>query len=1552
MAFRRLAAFVLYFVWAVLGFGQAPTTTGVRPWESTSGEVALDTLNIHLDIPIVTKNGIGLPFSFGLHFNNNFWYPFAGQWVSGSPTTDFGWFQDDSQNGRAFGTFNWSVINTPCAGRHYRGYVDVSGATHPMSVDVCNGSYAYQLLTDGSGLYAKVGGAGGTNTMTLPSGAVLTPSVWGNPLVDGSLADTDGNVMGYHNASHSYTDTLGVTEISETFVPNVSNTYTYPTASGTASVVANYSLINIGTRFGCGNTLEYSPQSRYLVTSVVVGDGTQYTFGYEPTPGMSGYYTGRLASLRLPAGGTVNYTYSGPNNGINCADGTTAGLTKTTSDGSWTYTRDTYYWNSTTVIDPSGNQTVHTFSSATFRGLAALGPFYETQTVSYQGSTSGTPLSTEVTCYNENQSNCPTAAAPNLPVTQTDVYTTLAPMTQSSRVTTTYDSYGNVTEVDRYDFGATNPTTRRHVYYGTVSGSQCLAIGNGINDRPCSIQDWTGTGSTILTDVTFAYDSYGNLLTKTMWPNWPSSTPTLTQTYTYNTNGTVHTSTDVNGAQTTYHYNGTGGCNNGLVTSVTRPLSLTTSYTWDCNGAVMKTSTDPNGQVTTTDYVGDGADPFFRPDKVTDPTGAVVEFEYHGGAQTWAASLLNFNSGSSIVNIGTGLDPYGRPIESSDQTAPGVSSWDIYPVAYDSNGRLFKTYMPCTTTGAWTCSTPYTSYTYDALNRPLVTTDGGGGTITRSYSGRDVTITLGPAPSGEAVKTLQKEYDGLGRLKSVCQLSSASGSGPCGQDLGGTGFVTTYSYDALGHVMQVIKNAQSSTQQTRSFTYDALGRVLTESYPESGATTYIYDTTSGSTCTAWGTITSNGDMVCSKDANGYYTIHFYDALHRLTDVGATNPSDYCKRFRYDHASGVLSPPSGYVGNNTLGRLVEAETDNCGASGTGADEWFNYSARGETQDVWEATPHSGGYYHTSASYWANGTLNSVSGVPGQAVWWYMPDSAGRPYSSGQGSTSWVTNTTYNAGSQPTVVSLGLGDSANYSYDPNTGRMTNYTFTVGSTPKSMVGNLTWNANATLRTLQITDGFNSGGAQTCNYGTSSVAGYDELGRLVNVNCGSAWSQTFSYDPFDNITKTGSISWQPGYNQANNHYQLGGTSYDANGNVLSDSFNTYTWYSDNHLHTINATISQCGTQGTCLTYDAFSRMVEKNASGTYTQILYSPIGKTAQMNGQTFVSAYIPLPGGEALFATPTGQSFWFKDWLGTVRLSSSRANRTIDFDRAFAPFGEMYQNFGSTANQNFTGDTQDSVAGLFDTLFRELHPNQGRWISPDPAHSGWNAYAYASDPMTETDPSGLGDSPCPHGCNDAWTVLPVNWDSGSTPGGMTRPIRKSPRRLQPDNRRSLWWKLAHSLGFIRTEEDVAAERQWLQQHVISIDGIQNKDFAKLTPSQVDYEYIRAQAGIEEGRYTVLGTPVGTGFAGLKNAEPVGSALKDDLFHSAATWMRDEAAENGSVFSMPAASGGTSTLVQIQGDLNGIAGRYEYIVNSSGELTHQMFVPGGTINGIPIQP
>jgi len=48
-----------------------------------------------------------------------------------------------------------------------------------------------------------------------------------------------------------------------------------------------------------------------------------------------------------------------------------------------------------------------------------------------------------------------------------------------------------------------------------------------------------------------------------------------------------------------------------------------------------------------------------------------------------------------------------------------------------------------------------------------------------------------------------------------------------------------------------------------------------------------------------------------------------------------------------------------------------------------------------------------------------------------------------------------------------------------YNPNTARITQYKFNVNN--QSVVGALTWNANATLQKLAITDPFNNADNQT---------------------------------------------------------------------------------------------------------------------------------------------------------------------------------------------------------------------------------------------------------------------------------------------------------------------------------------------------------------------------------------------------------------------------------------------------------------------------------------
>jgi RHS repeat-associated protein len=327
------------------------------------------------------------------------------------------------------------------------------------------------------------------------------------------------------------------------------------------------------------------------------------------------------------------------------------------------------------------------------------------------------------------------------------------------------------------------------------------------------------------------------------------------------------------------------------------------------------------------------------------------------------------------------------------------------------------------------------------------------------------------------------------------------------------------------------------------------------------------------------------------------------------------------------------------------------------------------------------------------------------------------------------------TSYNVASGVTQVNLGSSDSDTFTYDPNTDRMTEYEFTVNS--QSVTGILTWNSIGTLASLAVTDPFNSGDAQTCSYS------HDDETRIASANCGSVWSQTFTYDAFGNINKSGSSSFGATYSTSTNRMTLIGSStptYDANGNVTNDFLNTYAWDSNNRPVTADSV---------GLTYDALGRMVEQSRSGAYTQIVYSPSGaKLALMTGSSLQKGFIPLTGGSMAVYNSSGLAYYrHSDWIGSSRFSST-PSRTMYSDGAYAPFGEPYAQTG-TADLSFTGVNQDTASNMYDFPARE-YGTQGRWPSPDPAGISsvslknpqtWNRYAYVgNNPLTVTDPTGM--------------------------------------------------------------------------------------------------------------------------------------------------------------------------------------------------------------------
>ena len=426
-----------------------------------------------------------------------------------------------------------------------------------------------------------------------------------------------------------------------------------------------------------------------------------------------------------------------------------------------------------------------------------------------------------------------------------------------------------------------------------------------------------------------------------------SGSTTLTKTFTYYDTGSVNVATDVNGATMTYGY-GSGSCGNAFATSASEPLSLSKSMTWNCTGGVETGATDENSQSTTYSYATDPD--FWRPNSVTDAASNTTNFTYTGA--TKSESALNFNGTTSTVDMLATRDSLGRNELAQRRQSQSSSTYDSVETDYDSLGRPSRTTLPYPAGSGVTNSTaPSTQTTYDALGRKLLVTDSGSQSVSYTYPGNDVYRTVGPAPTGENTKRKQFEYDALGRLTSVCEVTSATGSGTCAQSSTQTGYWTQYTYDTLNNLVGVTQNAQSSgSKQTRTFAYDDMSRMTSETNPESATTTYTFD--SDATCG-----TSKGDLVKKVDAVGNTTCFTYDALHRPTAVTYSGPysgNTPNKHFVYDSAT-----VNGVVMANAKGRMAEAYTCLTACTSKITDLGLSYTVLGKPADVYESTPHSAG-----------------------------------------------------------------------------------------------------------------------------------------------------------------------------------------------------------------------------------------------------------------------------------------------------------------------------------------------------------------------------------------------------------------------------------------------------------------------------------------------------------------------------------------------------------------------------------------------------------------
>lgn len=1292
------------------------TTVGIQPFGSyTQGpdDINIGTLDMHLEIPIYSRKGRSsdTDISAKLVYDGG---SLGSAGMIGTFNTGAGWQFEFSDGG---GSLNTTIMpGTQCRGssaydQYYTySYSDSSGYTHYFPASVyhpCSGAATPVnniQASDGSG-YSLMANASGEQYVLTPSGLHIEDGV--------PLTDTNGNTVVYQPAPNigaspianylTQTGYLNMGETASNANSPVSDTqFQYVDANGaTQTITIKYKIYPINP-IAANSYLGYAVE----IDSLILADGSAYHFGYEPSTLHPGTYTGRLGSIQLPTGGIISYQYT-DNASLQLSNGSLlVGLTRTTADGTVTYTRNSivtsnyYIASSDTTVSEANRTTSYTFSypqvSGNYEDFAGA---YETSKAIYQGdSATGTPLESITRCYNGATGDC-TMQAITLPLTQISESTSYngGP---AKKTVTDYTPMGLVTEVDEYDYGSTIPSRKTQTQYAN--------LGNGILDRPQLVTVSDGTGVTI-SKTTYGYDendlsptsnlsnhitivgARGNLTSIDRWVN--TTNTTLNTHFKYDDAGKLVEWWDAMGNPTQFTYD---SASDQCLTNITLPtpssgIHLATSATCDPTTELTTSTTDLNGQVTHYGY-----DAMLRPSMTSYPGGGSKTINYSGASlpetiTTTVSAAPDPNEVSSVV-----LDGYGRISKTVSASGAAVDT------VYDANGNIYSISNPYLNTQEQTYG--ITSYTYDALGRKRIETHPGNSTQQWSYAGNVTTFT------DEAGSQWARTSDALGRLTNVTEPG---------------GLQTTYTYNVLGDLLCADQWGTGTVGQPcnsslkRSFAYDSLSRLTLATNPETGTVGYSYD--------------ANGNILSKTDARGIGINYSYDSLNRLTQKTYTDGTPAAS-YTYDNFTGWGQPHG-----SSVGKLVRSFTCN----GTQCnDDLYSYDPMGRINHIEGATPSEAGH----ASHWTQmvydlaGNMTQLLYPSGRFIT-QSYDGAGRllnvnyaaqgvsPISLTGGTpvgSPYISNISYFPSGAPQIVSYGNGVTEHLSLNNRLQTCESYAFVPSTVGGQMVMDRQYFFTSATGSPCGTTSSNNGNIWNIVDGTNSSQGsglrsqsfgYDRLNRITSwqtqMMAGSPRSQSYGYDSFGNMSPMNGSNPVYTFNLATNRINnlpcasSVPSPYDAAGNQICDTdinnaIRTYTFDAENRISSIAMLGS--GTPFETYIYSGEGNRVRKNnANGTFTEYVY--------FNGQ------------------PIAEKDQSGTWTDHVYANGKKIASSISVDTRIHLSGTTIQ-AGSELGANIPfqsgyvvkeGDTfswrqynQNAVGGL------NIHFSDGSW-------TGWHLQAY---------------------------------------------------------------------------------------------------------------------------------------------------------------------------------------------------------------------------------
>ena len=690
-------------------------------------------------------------------------------------------------------------------------------------------------------------------------------------------------------------------------------------------------------------------------------------------------------------------------------------------------------------------------------------------------------------------------------------------------------------------------------------------------------------------------------------------------------------------------------------------------------------------------------------------------------------------------------DDTGLMYRSTD--ANGVST----SYSYDSFGRCRRVTTPLTatnTTTDWsagnadapatalyhtlteTTGQPYSLVFSDCLGRTVRT-------VTENAFGQKVYTDVVYNAKGQVWKTSEPYFPGSTPLWNVCTYDAAGRLLTQTDAAGGT---TTYSYyghettvtDALGH---------STTRET-----DSHGNLVRVTDHEGNTIEYLYDVDgrciqlTGPRTTVTMEYDRRGNRTRLDDPDLGTVVSDYNAFGELvsqTDQKGTTTYTYDKLGRVT----TETRPDVTVATVYDTRFIGAVTSVTASNGTSTQ--YHYDSYGRVTSQTETTgavtltvataynaqnlPASTAYpngFTTDYGYSANGLLTSVSDHSTQTTIWQL--------------------TQQDARGNATQETLGNGLLTTNTYDAATGRLT-----AISTPG--IQSWTYGYDAVGNLLQRTD---------MSRGMTEGFAYDTLGRLVEVSRNGQAVQLSAYDAAGNVlSRTGvghEFTYAAGTNRLTGFYAE--TPYVRPwDNIQYTSF-----------HKVSRIVN--GSDELVLTYgpDKSRRKAVKNENGgTETKHYFGGLYEETTGAGGTVTVCYI-FAGGRAvaIHETQGGTTrllYLHHDHLGSITAYSDASGSLVQ-ELGYDAWGRRrdpstWQYFAADTDAQavnpwgFSGHEHIDLFGMVNMDGRMYDPMTGRFLSPDPFvqapdfTQGLNRYSYClNNPLSLTDPTGyswLGDN-----------------------------------------------------------------------------------------------------------------------------------------------------------------------------------------------------------------